>query len=274
VVNDEIKDEVFHIPQAQAYCQGDFHIWDPKLTTPPGLYAFTTIYANLAGIRNCDVDTLRFFNNLALLFAMVYAGSCYASIAKLNGLKNLSVLHNMFNIALFPPLFFFSGLFYTDVLSTAVVLKMYRHFLQKRSGLWLYVTGFVALTMRQTNVFWTAVFLGGLEVVRTLKSIEVKKDEREAPRCFKGVLKAAFHRYERGEIHDISLKGAEVEGTSSPKSKAGPQLRKNRLLPLRAQHWDCCHLPPSSYLEEYLAIYCDPPLICILRLLERRGRPR
>jgi alpha-1,2-glucosyltransferase len=31
------QDEVFHIPQAQAYCSGDFHIWDPKLTTPPGL---------------------------------------------------------------------------------------------------------------------------------------------------------------------------------------------------------------------------------------------
>lgn len=31
------QDEIFHIPQAQAYCSGDFHIWDPKLTTPPGL---------------------------------------------------------------------------------------------------------------------------------------------------------------------------------------------------------------------------------------------
>lgn len=150
---------------------------------------------------------------------MVYAGSCYAAIAKLSGLNSPSVLHNMFNIALFPPLFFFSGLFYTDVLSTAMVLKMYRDFLQKRSGVWLYLTGIVALMMRQTNIFWTAVFLGGLEVVRTLKSIEVKKDEREPSRCFKGILRAAFYQYERGEIHDISLKDAEVEGMPSPKNK-------------------------------------------------------
>jgi alpha-1,2-glucosyltransferase len=32
-----IQDEVFHIPQTQAYCSGRFDVWDPKLTTPPGL---------------------------------------------------------------------------------------------------------------------------------------------------------------------------------------------------------------------------------------------
>lgn len=30
-------DEVFHIPQAQAFCEGRWDVWDPKLTTPPGL---------------------------------------------------------------------------------------------------------------------------------------------------------------------------------------------------------------------------------------------
>jgi alpha-1,2-glucosyltransferase len=31
------QDEVFHIPQAQTYCQGRFWDWDDKITTPPGL---------------------------------------------------------------------------------------------------------------------------------------------------------------------------------------------------------------------------------------------
>lgn len=31
------QDEVFHIPQAQRYCQGKFLEWDDKITTPPGL---------------------------------------------------------------------------------------------------------------------------------------------------------------------------------------------------------------------------------------------
>ena len=29
-------DEVFHIPQAQKYFNGNFSYWDPKITTPPG----------------------------------------------------------------------------------------------------------------------------------------------------------------------------------------------------------------------------------------------
>jgi len=32
-------DEIFHVPQAQAYCRGDFSYWDNKITTPPGLYS-------------------------------------------------------------------------------------------------------------------------------------------------------------------------------------------------------------------------------------------
>jgi hypothetical protein len=32
------QDEVFHVRQAQIYCCGNFRTWDPKITTPPGLY--------------------------------------------------------------------------------------------------------------------------------------------------------------------------------------------------------------------------------------------
>ncbi|KAF9399003.1 hypothetical protein BGX21_006942 [Mortierella sp. AD011] len=39
IVPHPYMDEIFHIPQAQRYCEGDFWTWDPKLTTPPGLYA-------------------------------------------------------------------------------------------------------------------------------------------------------------------------------------------------------------------------------------------
>lgn len=30
-------DEIFHIPQAQKYCQAKWLEWDDKITTPPGL---------------------------------------------------------------------------------------------------------------------------------------------------------------------------------------------------------------------------------------------
>jgi alpha-1,2-glucosyltransferase len=32
-----VKDEVFHVRQAQNYVQGNWRVWDPKITTPPGL---------------------------------------------------------------------------------------------------------------------------------------------------------------------------------------------------------------------------------------------
>lgn len=35
-------DEIFHIPQAQRYCNGTFCTWDPKITTLPGLYLFSS----------------------------------------------------------------------------------------------------------------------------------------------------------------------------------------------------------------------------------------
>ena len=78
------------------------------------------------------------------------------------------------NICMFPPLFFFSGLYYTDVLSTFVVLlaywaltwRMYGGDSKKHnmlSGVLVYCIGVIALTMRQTNIFWVGIFLAGLE---------------------------------------------------------------------------------------------------------------
>lgn len=33
-----VQDEVFHARQAEAYIDGKWLVWDPKITTPPGLY--------------------------------------------------------------------------------------------------------------------------------------------------------------------------------------------------------------------------------------------
>ena len=37
VAKEPYIDEIFHVPQAQAYCQGHFGYWNDKITTPPGL---------------------------------------------------------------------------------------------------------------------------------------------------------------------------------------------------------------------------------------------
>ncbi|KAK8708948.1 hypothetical protein V6N13_059983 [Hibiscus sabdariffa] len=41
IVPDPYMDEIFHIPQAQRYCNGDFMSWDPMITTQPGLSSFS-----------------------------------------------------------------------------------------------------------------------------------------------------------------------------------------------------------------------------------------
>jgi alpha-1,2-glucosyltransferase len=195
---------------------GDFHVWDPKLTTPPGLYLFSTILGNLGGVRSCNVSVLRYLNTVFLTFLMAYAGACRASIYKVTlNARYWELTHTALNIALFPPLFFFSGLFYTDVLSTCVVLLSYRLWLEKRSGIWLYVVGIVALSMRQTNIFWVAVFMGGLEAVRALDAIDSVPQDKEKDRtCRQGIVAGAFHQFARGQIHDVPLNVAEIWGMS------------------------------------------------------------
>lgn len=75
--------------------------------------------------------------------------------------------HVTLNICLFPPLFFFYGLYYTDVLSVGSVLLAYYFFLNRQmTG--LMIAGLSSLLFRQINIFWVAVFLGGLEVTRSL----------------------------------------------------------------------------------------------------------
>ena len=83
--------------------------------------------------------------------------------------------------------------------------------------MWLYVAGILALTMRQTNIFWVAVFIGGLEAVRSLKDIPVVKREEKTPDTWKGSAKVTFDTWMNGDIHDIPLRNAEIHGmTLSP----------------------------------------------------------
>lgn len=76
--------------------------------------------------------------------------------------------HAVLNICLFPPLFFFFGLYYTDVWSALSVLITIRYH-QKMATKYLVLAGIVSLFFRQTNIFWVAIYLGGLEVARRLR---------------------------------------------------------------------------------------------------------
>ncbi|KAK4155846.1 glycosyltransferase [Chaetomidium leptoderma] len=181
------QDEVFHIPQAQTYCSGHFWDWDDKITTPPGLYLLSVAYHKW-WMSKCTPLSLRSNNVLATLLTALLASQCRHLIevrgAEREGKKiprsvSFYSYHTGINIALFPVIFFFSALYYTDVVSTLVVLVAYRNHLLRlapeRPGLindlWTVALGVAALFMRQTNVFWVVVYMGGLEAVHVLRTV-------------------------------------------------------------------------------------------------------
>ncbi|ORY08933.1 DIE2/ALG10 family-domain-containing protein [Clohesyomyces aquaticus] len=203
-VPDPYLDEFFHVPQAQRYCKGDYS-WDPKITTPPGLYMVSLLLQSVLRIP-CHTYSLRALNAGAICVVCILAYDILRNLrartssnqkekaTRVGSQKGghhgeqtaLFDAHSALNISLFPPLFFFSGLYYTDIISTLLVLLSYNTFLKKGRGRWRFwedVTfvqiGIVALSFRQTNIFWVAVFPAGLSVIDAIKrgeSITYPKD--------------------------------------------------------------------------------------------------
>jgi alpha-1,2-glucosyltransferase len=185
-VTEPYLDEVFHVRQAQTYCDGDFRTWNPKITTPPGLYLLSYLFAKIKhfflGGSGCDLANLRWLNSLvASLVIPVQVWELYGQLGGSvwrSSLHERHNLHTVINLSLFPLLFFFSGLHYTDVCSVSLVLGAYRYHLRylressarvTTDAVMLVLLGLCALLMRQTNVFWVAVFPAGIHAVHLAK---------------------------------------------------------------------------------------------------------
>ncbi|GAB1316563.1 glucosyltransferase [Madurella fahalii] len=182
-------DEVFHIPQAQTYCAGRFGDWDDKITTPPGLYLFSVAIHKYWASKECTPYALRSTNVFATLLIAPLTIQCRQLIETRSAEREGKPLpqsasfysyHTGLNIVLFPVIFFFSALYYTDVVSTLAVLVTYRNHLVRlgpqrpsfTNDVFTVVMGVLALLVRQTNVFWVVVYMGGLEAVHVLRSVK------------------------------------------------------------------------------------------------------
>ncbi|KAM0522561.1 hypothetical protein ACHAPE_002153 [Trichoderma viride] len=234
IVPEPYLDEVFHIPQAQKYCEGKFFEWDDKITTPPGLYWISILIpqaaksSGLIASYACDPKTLRATNAVSIIILSYIALLCRKAIeARLHQAHSSASIsstshyatHTAFNIALFPLLFFFSGLYYTDVVSTAVVLASFLNHLHRigrdqssfLSDVMTIVLGLCSLTMRQTNVFWVVVFMGGLEAVHAVKSLQPKAVVQPYMTSLSEQLLFFFKRWSVGHVHDLPLNMAYPE---------------------------------------------------------------
>ena len=217
------QDEVFHIPQAQRYCNNDFATWDPKLTTPPGLYLITYV---LQPIFGCDVGGVR-ATNVVCMIALAWIVEKIFSHRMGGGQKagygTFSAAHSALNIALLPPLFFFSALYYTDVASTlSVMLCFYPLICSDESAVnqvwWhlrLFVLGLVSLTFRQTNIFWVAVFPAAAVVLRELDQghVLVKESMYNKSKGFGDTMASvARTSWKMDVLYDPPVRDASMEG--------------------------------------------------------------
>lgn len=145
-------------------------------------------------LSECTPLSLRSNNLLATILTALVAAQCRHLVetratSENRGTSSAAIsfgsFHTGLNIALFPVIFFFSALYYTDVMSTLVVLVAYRNHLLRLQAprpdilndLWTVVLGICALFMRQTNVFWVVVYMGGLEAVHVLRSVQLSSQK-------------------------------------------------------------------------------------------------
>jgi alpha-1,2-glucosyltransferase len=172
-------DEVFHIPQAQAYWAGNWTQWDPKLTTPPGLYIFSNAFNSISKTisQKESVQTTEDLRNVSavLLWLLFVSLRVFRSLRRRE--EQGGILYRELNVMLFPLFFFFSALYYTDLLSALTVMVSYIFWGLGQSTvtssivlcrIMHFLSGLMALATRQTNIFWVAIFLGGLQVVQTV----------------------------------------------------------------------------------------------------------
>ncbi|XP_004520390.1 putative Dol-P-Glc:Glc(2)Man(9)GlcNAc(2)-PP-Dol alpha-1,2-glucosyltransferase [Ceratitis capitata] len=149
-----VIDEEFHLRQGLHFCHKRFDVWDPKITTFPGLYLVSLI---LIPFGTCTEFGLRCISlaagtlNVLLLYKIRrrLLGGAHGQLAALDALT-LGVL---------PPLYFFSHLYYTDTISLTTVLLFY-YYWHKESHLQAAVYAAASVLMRQTNVVWIGMCFG------------------------------------------------------------------------------------------------------------------
>ncbi|CAG8536287.1 5560_t:CDS:2 [Paraglomus occultum] len=131
-VPDAYMDEIFHVPQAQRYCNGDYYTWDPKLTTPPGLYIISNLLVTLLSTVPPSSPSIfcstQFLRMTSLLFTIMISyllphllHSLHPSVSP----YSLRTIMESIVISSFPVLWFYSFLYYTDTGSTFFVLAGY-----------------------------------------------------------------------------------------------------------------------------------------------------
>eukprot|EP00736_Rhodelphis_marinus_P013472 Rmarinus@m.17596 len=171
MVPEYYMDEVFHGPQTELYCSGEWRKWNDKITTPPGVYIASVALSKVIGLflskSWCGLPLFRATSAL------------YHGITSLVVHEILGTLHptshenqrfwRVLLICCFPPYFFLGGLlYYTDSLSVLLVMLSLLSSFHRRP----WISALFALAsvgVRQTNIVW-GIFSGILPLILSLDS--------------------------------------------------------------------------------------------------------
>ncbi|KAH0562710.1 hypothetical protein GP486_002626 [Trichoglossum hirsutum] len=251
------------------------------------------------GIFSCETLTLRLQNCIAVVIVIpLVAGRLHRLLqteANTKGTgkstKNRSsegsnqafnfTIHTALNIALFPPLFFFSALYYTEpwsifwVLLAHPVLRSSKSSVKAKGSLgrfllansFLVAQGVIALLFRQTNISWIVVFYGGLEAVQSLESTAIDQTAFKArDLTIQGV---AIRSWESGHVYDPPVHDAYFQGKIVLLA-VSPYLvllgafgaftiwNGGIVLGDKSNHVASLHLPQMLYIWPYIAFFSFP----------------
>lgn len=152
-VNYQFIDEIFHYPQLKKIIRGDYTTWDPKITTPPGLYYLTALYSKLFNVE-CTLANMRYFNLIGGIYITILAILIRSKLSS-PGFSSAAIFLN-------PLMTIFYSLYYTDIWASAMILTsltiivlrpMNNNYLTSALSAFF---GLISLSFRQTNIMWCA----------------------------------------------------------------------------------------------------------------------
>lgn len=276
-------DEIFHIPQAQKYCQGKFSEWDPMITTLPGLYLASVgvikpivWLADVSGDVVCSTAMLRFIN---LLFNCGNLYLLYLLICKLHQREKTRTtsrrILSALSLSTFPVLYFFNFLYYTDAGSTFFILFAYLMTLlgcHKASAL----LGVCAVLFRQTNIIWVAFCAGSLVSAKMDETWRVeqtkKKDEArsQVPLNFYGVKKVLLFTLEF-VTNPVHIKSVLLLVWPYVLVAVGfflfVILNDGIVVGDRTSHEACLNFPQLFYFFSFTLFFTLPLTVCYYRIV-------
>ncbi|KAF5953766.1 hypothetical protein HYC85_006622 [Camellia sinensis] len=190
IVPHPYMDEIFHVPQAQQYCKGNFTSWDPMITTPPGLYCLSLAHvASLFPGMLCmqvapsfsDACSTAILRSTNAILAVICSVLVYEIITQLRpALDERKATLYAVVLALYPLHWFFTFLYYTDVASLTAVLAMYLACL-KKNYIFSALLGSFSVFIRQTNIIWVlfVACIGVIDCTLASRKANVQLDDSD-----------------------------------------------------------------------------------------------